>query len=194
MRFSPQDSKLSIEENRMNSFYSTDELKTIGLKYIGSDVRISRKVCIYGANQIAIGNHVRIDDFAILSGRIEIGDFVHIAAFCALFGARGIHMADFSGLSARVIVYSATDDYSGDCLTNPTIPTPYRQTSGGLVSFGRHVIVGAGCVILPNIEIGEGAAIGAMSLVRKNILPWTRLSIWACPPDKSEFGIRACYT
>jgi acetyltransferase-like isoleucine patch superfamily enzyme len=40
------------------------------------------------------------------------------------------------------------------------------------VHLGKHVIVGTGSTILPGVTIGEGAAIGAMSLVTKDIQPW----------------------
>lgn len=47
----------------MTSFYSEDELKSIGLKTYGENVLISRFARIYGAKNISIGNNVRIDDF-----------------------------------------------------------------------------------------------------------------------------------
>ncbi|MBT3210423.1 MAG: acyltransferase, partial [Planctomycetaceae bacterium] len=66
------------------SFYSMEELQTLGLASFGKDVKISRKASIYNPGQISIGNHVRIDDFCVLSageGGIEIGDYVHIAVY-----------------------------------------------------------------------------------------------------------------
>jgi acetyltransferase-like isoleucine patch superfamily enzyme len=35
------------------------------------------------------------------------------------------------------------------------------------------VIVGAGSVILPGVTIGQGAAVGALTLVRKDVPPFT---------------------
>ena len=64
----------------MTSFYSEEELKSLGLKHYGKNVLISRKCSIYSAESISIGNHVRIDDFCILSGEITIGDYCHISA------------------------------------------------------------------------------------------------------------------
>ena len=70
----------------MTSFYAEEELKQIGFQAIGKDVLISRKVSIYGAAHISIGNHVRIDDFCILSGYLVLGSYIHIAAYTALYG------------------------------------------------------------------------------------------------------------
>ena len=68
----------------MNSFYSQEELQSMGFKELGANVLVSRKASIYGAEKISLGNNVRVDDFSILSGRIEIGNHVHIAAYVAL--------------------------------------------------------------------------------------------------------------
>ncbi len=51
----------------MDSFYSRDELKKIGLKKYGENVFLSKKASIYNPEKIEIGNNVRIDDFCILS-------------------------------------------------------------------------------------------------------------------------------
>ena len=61
------------------------ELKDMGFKSIGADLSISKKASFYGVENISIGSHVRIDDFCILSGKISIGDYIHIAAYSALF-------------------------------------------------------------------------------------------------------------
>jgi galactoside O-acetyltransferase len=33
-------------------------------------------------------------------------------------------------------------------------------------------VVGAGSIILPGVSIGEGAAVGALSLIKKNVRPF----------------------
>ncbi len=65
----------------MNSFYSECELKELGLESFGENIFISRKASIYGAKKIRLGNNVRVDDFCILSGKISIGNFVHVAGY-----------------------------------------------------------------------------------------------------------------
>ncbi len=158
----------------MNSFYSKDELKNIGFKSIGDNVLISKHASIYGSDKICIGNNVRIDDFCILSGNIVLGNNIHIAAYCGLFaGDFGIEMDDFSGLSSRCIIYSVTDDYSGEFMTNPTIPNRFRNVTGGKVFIGKHSLIGSGTIILPNVTISEGVSVGAMSLINKDLAPWS---------------------
>lgn len=158
----------------MSSFYSEEEIKELGLKNYGKNVLISKKSSLYGASQIEIGDNVRIDDFTILSGRIRIGSYVHIAAYSALYaGSVGIELEDFTCISSRVAVYAISDDYTGKAMTNPTIPDKCRKVIEGKVTLKKHVLVGTGSTVLPGVCIGEGAAIGAMSLVLKSIEPWS---------------------
>lgn len=155
-----------------NSFYTELELKELGLKSFGKNVLISRKTSFYGAEKISIGSNVRIDDFCILSGNIFIGSYIHISAFCVLYGSEGIEIKDFSGLSPKVIVFSATDDFSGNYLIGPMVPKKLRNVKKGKVIIDKYVQIGAGSIIFPNLIIAEGAAVGAMSLVNKNLEPW----------------------
>ncbi len=104
---------------KQSSFYTAEELKQIGFKSYGNNVLISRFANFYAQEKMEFGNHVRIDDFCILSGNIKLGNYIHISAYTALYGKFGIEIEDFSGLSARCIVYSATDDFSGDYLDRP---------------------------------------------------------------------------
>lgn len=150
------------------AFLQQTDLKRMGFRHVGEDVRISERAAIYGASRISIGDHSRIDDFCVLSAGedgIEIGRNVHIAVFCSLIGAAKITMDDFSGLSSRVAIYSSNDDYSGEYLTNPAVPTEFTGVTSAPVRLDRHVIVGAGTVVLPGVTAGVGAAIGAQSLV-----------------------------
>ena len=69
----------------MNSFFSKDELFTLGIKSVGSNVLISRYAQLYNPEQLRIGNNVRIDDFCLLSGTINLGSYVHISSRLLLF-------------------------------------------------------------------------------------------------------------
>ncbi len=158
----------------MNTFYTEEELKTIGIKKYGDNVLISRNAIIYSPELLEIGNNVRIDDFTTISGKVVLGDFIHISQFCGLYGGeKGIYMEDFSGLSSRVVVYATSNDYSGHSLTNPTVPAKYRLADkSSAVRIRKHVIIGVNSVVLPGVEIGEGSSVGAMSLCTKSLPEW----------------------
>jgi acetyltransferase-like isoleucine patch superfamily enzyme len=151
------------------------ELLARGIKSCGENVMVHKSAQLVDLENIEIGSNVRIDPFCTLSaagGFIRIGNYVHIAGMSCIFGGAGVTMEDFSGLSHNVSVYSASDDYSGHHLTNPTVPKEYLGVVAKPITLGRHVIVGSGSVILPGASIGEGSAVGALSLVTKPCEPW----------------------
>lgn len=157
----------------MNSFYTEEELKELGFKSYGKNVLISRFARFYGISNMEIGNNVRIDDFCILSGKIKIGNYVHISAYTALYGSQGIEIKDYCGCSARSIIYSAMDDFSGEYMIGPMLPKELTNVTGGPVILEKYVQLGANTTVMPDLTIGEGAVTGSCTLVRHNIEPWT---------------------
>lgn len=157
----------------MTSFYTKEELYTLGFKNVGENVLISRKTSIYGSNIMSIGNNVRIDDFCILSGEITLGSYIHIGAYCGLYGASGIIMEDYTGLSPRCTLFSTTDDFSGDFLISPMSPAEDCNVIGGRILIKKYSQIGSGTTIMQNLTIEEGVAVGAMSFVNKSLDEWT---------------------
>ncbi|WP_083928289.1 acyltransferase [Marinobacterium rhizophilum] len=152
-------------------FLTCKQIKCLGFKRIGRNVKLSEKASFYNCSNITIGDNVRIDDYCVLSagaGGIDIGSYVHIAVYSLLIGGSKISLEDFSGLSSRVSVYSSSDDYSGGYMTNPTISEDYTNVYSEDVYIGKHVIIGSGTVVLPGVTLEDGVAVGAISLVNKN--------------------------
>lgn len=157
-------------------YYNDKELAGVGFKSIGTNVQIAKNSTIIGLSNISIGSNVRIDGYCAIvatgTESLSIGSFIHIGGWCYLSAVEGITMEDFSGLSQGVRIYSRTDDYSGEYLTNPTVPERFTGITHGAVILKRHVIIGSGTVILPKVIIGEGSSVGALSLVTKSLDPW----------------------
>lgn len=157
----------------MSSYYTEEELAQLGLMHYGRKVKISRKASLYGVSKISIGENVRIDDFCVLSGNISIGNNVHINPFTGIYaGEVGVTLCDYANLSSRTTIYAVSDDYSGDFMTSPLLPKECTNIYKAKVVVGRFVIIGTGSVLLPGVEVAEGCAIGAMSLVKRSTLPW----------------------
>jgi len=157
------------------NFLIESELRDLGFKKLGENVQIHEYVNIHGIENISIGDNVRVDAFSVIiaSGEVELGSYVHIGNFC-YFGARyGIVLEDFCALSHGVKIYSNNFDYLGNKLSTPMVSKEYLVPSPhGKVTLKKHVIVGSGSVILPNLTVGEGCAIGALSLVNKSLDGW----------------------
>ncbi|QFQ09912.1 acyltransferase [Enterobacter sichuanensis] len=148
-----------------------EEIEQMGFASVGNNVFISTKASFYGTSKIHIGNNVRIDDFCVISageGGVYIGNYIHIAVYSSLIGSGRITLMDYSNISSRVSIYSSNDDYSGNYMSNPMVPTEFTNVMHAPVVIGRHVIIGSGSVILPGVVLGDGAAIGALSLVKDN--------------------------
>ena len=157
----------------MTSFYTDEELKVLGLKCYGKNVMISRKASLYNLTEISVGNSVRIDDFCIVSGKVNFGDYIHLAAYSALYaGDTGITIENYATISSRVCVYAISDDYSGETMTSPMIPEQYRDRDKKHVTICKYAIIGTGSTILPGVMVAEGTAIGAMSLCKESTDPW----------------------
>lgn len=163
---------------------SREQIQSMGFASVGQNVQISDRASFYGIGKIHIGDHVRIDDFCILSageGGIHIGNYIHIACYTSLIGGGRITLSDFSNLSSRVSIYSSNDDYSGSTMTNPMVPDNLKNVQHAPVYIGRHVIVGSGSVVLPGTVLGDGSAVGALSLVTSNC---EEFGIYAGTPAK----------
>lgn len=149
-------------------FLSADELWALGFSEVGDHIQISRKASFYRISG-HIGDHTRIDDFCILKGHVELGSYVHIAAFCSISGAWDkVKIADFVTVSNRVSIFTGSDDFGASTLNN-THDDRYTIMLRGPVTIGLGALVGAHSVILPNVDIGDGASIGAMAVVAKSV-------------------------
>ncbi len=157
----------------MNSYLTKEELENVGFSSLGEDILISRKCSFYNPERIKISSHVRIDDFCMVSvgseGYLDIGNYVHIAAFCAIYASSKISLDDFSGLSARCTIFGSTDDFVFGYLTNPTVPESFRKVKTADVHIGKHCVIGSNSIIMPGVSIGDYSSIGAFSFVNRNV-------------------------
>lgn len=108
---------------------------------------IRKMGCHIGKN-VFFGDYVRID--TSYADMIYIGDYTHITSGCRLL----CHQRDLTG-------YSVGDNAA---------ELGYRL---GEIHIGKGVMVGMETMIMPGITIGDGAIIGARSMVTKDIPPYT---------------------
>ena len=163
--------------NRLNlggKYFTDNELKRAGFRKLGKNVKIHNRSSIYGVENISIGNNVRIDDFVVIiaTGNLEIESYVQVCNFCFLGAKHGITLGDFTTLAPGVKIFTSSDDYSGEKLTNPTVSNRFTGGDSGPVVIKKYTIIGAGSIILPNCIIEEGVSIGALSLVKRSLSSW----------------------
>lgn len=151
--------------------YTDEELIDLGLK-IGNNVKIHKKVELINPKNIEVGDNVRIDCHSIISagdGKIIFEGNNHVACGAYIFGSGGLVLfKKFASISANVLIYTATEDYSAGGL-NPTTSIEFRVIQSGPVVLEDHVIVGAKSIILPGVVIKKGANVGCLSLIKKDV-------------------------
>lgn len=143
-------------------------------KYNLPGVKTFEYTKIIGLENIEFGKNIIIDDYVFIyaKDKMKIGNYVHIACFTSITGGDEFIMEDFSGISQGCRILTGSDDFKDWGFGNPTIPEKYRNTKRAPVHFGKFCIVGANSVVLPGVTIGEGAMVGACSVVTKNLEPW----------------------
>ncbi len=144
------------------------------IKKMGQNVIIGKTVRIRYPELVEIGDNVIIDDFTYISTALKIENYVHIASGAKIIGGREatVTFKSFSTLAPQVVLAAGSDDYIAG-LATPLVPREFKgNVDIGDIIIGRHSIVGSGSVILPGVEFGEGASVGALSLVKKNLEPW----------------------
>ena len=103
-----------------------------------------RRIGCHIGNNVFIGDYVRVDlNHANL---IYIEDYAHVTSGCRLL----CHQRDLRG-------YRVGDNAAS---------LGYRT---GEIHIGKGVMIGMETMIMPNVSIGDGAIIGAYSLVTKDI-------------------------
>ena len=149
-------------------------LDDMGFKAVGKNVKIYPGAKIVGCQHITIGDNVIIDDFVFIyaTENISIGSYVHMASFCSITGGGVVVVDDFCAISSGVRIMCGSDDFHGGGLTNSTIPADFRKVHRGHIRIGRHSIIGANSTVLPDVDVADGSAIGAQSLVNRSTQPW----------------------
>ena len=150
-------------------YYSLKELKKLGFKKIGKNVKVSSLAKFYSIEEGSLGDNVRIDDFSVFKGRINIGSNVHISCFCNLSGGYGITMEDFSGLSSHTSIFSAVEDFISPTLMSPSIDQKYSKIINGKVLLREGAKLGSHCIILPGVTIGKHVVATAQTLIDRDV-------------------------
>ncbi len=152
-----------------NIFFDPKDLKSCG-----KNVIIGKTVRIRYPELVEIGDNVIIDDFTYISTSMKLFSNVHIASGCKIIGGKNsyVEMNEFSTLAPNVVLSAGSDDYLGGIAT-PLVPLEYKgDCEIGKIILGRHNIIGANSVVLPNVVFEDGACLGALSLAKKSLDAW----------------------
>jgi galactoside O-acetyltransferase len=161
--------------NYRADYLSPEALSRMPFKSLGHDVMIHERVTLVGIENISIGSHVRIDPEVILlaTGPLTVGCYSHIAAGVFIVAKAGFEMKNFANIAHGARIYTINDDYSGEHLMGPTVPSELLSLSPGTVLMQEYANVGVGAIVLPGVTLAEGSVLGALSLIGRSTEPWT---------------------
>lgn len=154
------------------TWLSIEEISKIGFGKFGTNVLIDVDARFIGAKYIHLDNDIRIDsDVLITAGPnlVKISSGVHIAHGSKLLGTAGIEVGKGAGISSNCSIFSASDNYSSGHLANPMADSNARNITSKKVTLGEYSLLGSTSVVLPGVNIGFGASVGALTLVHRNV-------------------------
>lgn len=143
------------------------------LNSFGKNSIIDSNVRISGVKNISISDFTWIDHHVELNakyGSLIIGTRTHVGPYCVIFCGGGVIIGDFVGISPGVKIFSHSESpIDGKRMSGPMIPQEHKAMKTEKVHIKKDAFLGSNTVILPGVTIGEGAVIGANSVVRESI-------------------------
>lgn len=101
------------------------------------------------------------------TGSVTIGNRVYIGKYCVLASDTGITIGDNTMLAEFVSIIDADHGVEKN-----GAPIRDQELKPAPVTIGNDVWIGRGCAVLKGVSIGEGAVIGANSVVTRDIPPF----------------------
>jgi putative colanic acid biosynthesis acetyltransferase WcaF len=124
-------------------------LRVLALKLFGA--RIETPVLIMDGVIVWHPWSLTLHRYCTLGRGVEVYNFAHIT------------IGEQATVSQDTYLCSASHDFE-----DPTMPLIYEP-----IAIGAHSWVAARCFVAPGITVGEGAVVGACSVVVKDVPPWT---------------------
>jgi len=171
-----------VIEGLQSRYLNEHDLRKLGIKGVGTNVQVSEHATIVGLANVTLGSNIRIDSHVVIlsrRGEFSVGDNVHIEPAGSIVAHRGVKLGSYCTISHGVRLFTESADYSGASFTNVFPDGRFSNPKAGPIFVGDHVIIGGNSVVMPDVVIGEGAAIGALSFVRNSVEGW---SIYAGNP------------
>lgn len=143
------------------------------LKYCGTDVRLYPLCKIIRAENMEIDNNCQIFDYVFIDAgkRLRIGKYSTLTWQVLIEGGAETYIGDRVFLGPGTKLLTSTYKING-FYTVEHLPDGCQETSYGNITIHDDAYLGANCTVMPGITIGEGAVVGANSLVTKDLEPW----------------------
>jgi maltose O-acetyltransferase len=95
--------------------------------------------------------------------RITVGNYTYIGPWVKIYGRGGLHIGDNVMIAPEVLIMTSTHRYNNASMV------PYDNVELlRPVSVGNGVWLGQRCILMPGVEIAEGAIVAAGAVVTKS--------------------------
>lgn len=143
------------------------------LKFCGKEVKLYPLCKIIRAEYAELDDYAKILDYTFIDAgeSFKLGKYSIITWHCLVEGRAKTFIGDrcFIGPGSKLLTstYSIKGYYSCEFLPEECFKIEY-----GDITIKDDAYLGANCTIMPGVTIGEGAVVGANTLVNKNLEPW----------------------
>lgn len=155
--------------NNENIFFDTSRLK-----YRGSNVIIGKTVRIRYPELVELHDDTIVDDFVYISTGLIVNKNSVIEPGCVLMGGKNnqVILESSVAIAPNCTILCASNDFKESFAGQYSGPSHQKIYRGSII-IKQYTMVGAGVTILPGVTLGEGCRVGANSLVKTNLDPWT---------------------
>ena len=153
------------------------------LKYCGKGVRIHPLAKIWMPEVVELDDGCQICDLVFIWGgvRTKIGKQSQMTWHTLIEGTGETIIGDRVLIGPSTVIVTGLYDHRAGLRMIDHLPDGQTKLIKGKVVIEDDASISAGCVVLPNVTIGEGAVVGANSLVKEDLAPW---GIYAGSPAK----------
>ena len=172
----------------------TNNLELVGLDIMGDNLRSKVKYCGEGVRlyplckiihpeTAELDDHCQIFDYVFIDAgtKLQLGKYSTVTWHCLIEGGADTIIGDRVFLGPGTKVLNSTYKLNG-YYTVEHLPGDCNEIDFGSIEICDDAYIGAGCTILPNSYIGEGAVVGSNSLVKGKLEPWTIYVGTPCKP------------
>ena len=145
-----------------------------------STIKYSSEFKLTGGAKLVIGSNCTIKENSYFlltkpNPYLQIGDYVGIGRNCYIAIKDHLEIGSYTRIGPNVTILDQDHTYEkSDLIMN-------QHADIQKVKIGKDVWIGANAIVLKGITIGDGAILGAGSVVTKDIPPY---EIWAGVPAK----------
>jgi len=171
---------MKTDPPRLNRSHGTGEFTIDSFKRLGENVVFERGVLVFHPENIEIGDNVYLGHNTILKGYYKnnmiIGDHTWIGQQCFIHSAGGLRVGKCVGIGPKVTIMTSQHETSNRDLPAYFTPIEFKE-----VVLEDGCDIGAGSILLPGVNVGEGAIVGAGSVLTHDIPAY---EVWAGVPAR----------